>query len=101
MGDRQFMLCDKYFVEETDKKGKAKRLVAVYSWNEYGSQGKDKYSFHVEGQNGIEVISGAKAKLMPLSWYQKDTYKAGVLGGIIGFLASLALMLIKNQYFPG
>lgn len=101
MSERNFILCDKYFVEEVNQTGKPKRLVAIYSWNQYGDQGRDKYTFHVEGKNGIETISGVNGKLIPLKWYQQDTYHAGILGGIIGFLASLAVMFIQNKFFPG
>lgn len=101
MNESHFILCDKYLVEEVNKAGKQRRLIAIYSWNQYGDQGRDKYTFHVEGKDGIETISGATGKLIPLKWYQQDTYMAGILGGIIGFLASLAVMFIQNKFFPG
>lgn len=100
MSERQFILCDKYLVEKDGKNGKPKKLAAIYTWNEYGDQGRDKYTFHVEGKDGIETISGTNGNLVPLKWHQQDTYKAGILGGIIGFLASLAIMYIQNKFFP-
>lgn len=96
--EKHFLLCDKYFVENTKDQSKPKRLIAIYSFNEYGDQGKDKYTFHVQGKNGIELIPGNQANLIPLKWYQKDTYKAGILGGIIGFLLSLALQWLQIYF---
>ena len=92
------ILCDKYLVKNINNKEKPRRLVAIFSFNEYGDQGKHKYTFHFQGDEGIETIPGAKAKLIPLKWYQKDTYKAGLLGGVIGFLASIAILGIKNYF---
>ncbi len=97
--DTHFMLCDQYLVEDVNLRGVApKRLVAVFSFNSYGDQSKDKYSFHVRGRDGIEIIPGSRARLSGLRWYQKDTYRAGLLGGLLGFFSSLMLLGLKVYF---
>ena len=90
--NQELILCDAYLVK---KKGdKAKRLFGIFSFNQYGSQGKDKYTFHVLGKAGIETVAGTDAVLMPLKWYQKDVYRSAILGGIAGFLFSLLVRFL-------
>ena len=92
-----FMLCNEYMVQDKNfKDSKPKRLLAIFSMNMPGDQGKDKYSFHVRGKEGVEIIPGSRAILSSLKWYQKDTYRAGLLGGFLGFLSSLVILGLKN-----
>lgn len=94
-----FMLCDKYLVEDVNRREiSPKRLLAIFSFNRYGDQGKEKYTFHVSGKEGIEIIPGSRARLLGLKWYQKDTYRAGLWGGFIGFLCSLALLGLRAYF---
>ena len=97
--DTHFMLCDQYLVEDKEmRQNGLKRLMAIFSFNRYGDQGKDKYSFHVRGKEGIEIIPGSRARLCALKWYQKDTYRAGLLGGLLGFLSSLTILGLKGLF---
>ena len=92
-----YILCDKYLIKDRGSKEKPKRLMGIFSFNQYGDQGKDKYSYHVHSRkNGVEVIPGQRAELLDLKWYHKDTYWAGIMGGVIGFLSSLAVLGLKN-----
>jgi hypothetical protein len=89
---QEFILCDAYLVKKGNER--RKRLFGIMSFNQYGSQGKDKYTFHVLGTNGIETISGADGILMPLKGYQKNVYRSAFLGGTLGFILSLLVRFI-------
>ncbi len=88
----QFMLCDKYLVKMRNSACKSRRLFAIFSTNMPGSQNEENLTYYVHGDKGIELVAGASADLTDLKWHQKETYQAGILGGLIGFISSLALL---------
>ena len=94
MSKGEFILCDNYLVKDSRDQDKPKRLFGIFSFNQYGSQGKDHVTFHVLERNGIECISGQYAKLVPLRWYQKDVNRAAMLGGIAGAIVSICVQVI-------
>ena len=64
--------------------GEIYRMFGLLSFNQYGEQGPERFSFHVLTRNGVEIIPGSDAELLPLRWWQKDSIVAGIIGGVIG-----------------
>ena len=83
MADDAFIPLKEYRVRKRSD-GRIFRMFGFLSFNRYGDQGKEKFSFHVLTPKGIEIISGKDAELLPLVWWQKDAIVAGVIGGVIG-----------------
>ncbi len=86
MSKGDFVLCDSYYVKQEGSKEKPNRLFGIFSFNEYGSQGKDHVTFHVLTKDGIACVPGKHAELISLKWYQKDVYRSAFCGGVIGSL---------------
>lgn len=63
--------------------------------NQPGSQNAKYLTYYVHGKEGIELIGGTDGELQDLRWYQIDTYRAWIFGGLIGFLFSIALTGLK------
>ena len=62
-------------------------MFGFLSFNRYGDQGSEKFTFHVITPEGIiKAVPGGDAELLPLKWWQTDTFRAGVFGGFLGAL---------------
>lgn len=89
----------KEYVVKDKSDGKTYRMFGVLSFNRYGDQAQEKFSFHVLTKTGFRIISGRNAELLPLRWWQKDTIVASIIGGTMG-ITGVVIGVILRELIP-